>query len=576
VSLPLEVTAATGSDDAGLDAWFTTLGDEFAGRIPVGSLRARMVEGWRLLWRGRELEIQVDADFPFSVPRAYLVGYSRAKAEPHVEKDGKLCLATKAVPGDRLRTVQAVVADVVQLLTDNETRKHDDDFRDDFGLYWLSWATRGDTRVEVLPGPDGASKTILGRAVTTINGRTLVFPDKAEATKVWKNLTGAPPLALRETPVIAIDPLPAPDRYPETAEELWALVEARSHDGVGLLKRLMNNSPKEALVVLAGKAPSGREHYAAVHLRRPLDRGGKPLNRRTMRKDIEPSKETARTVFARFKLDRVFTQRMDSSTSRLPEGVRHQITGAKVIIAGCGALGSGVARMLAQAGVDHLRLVDPEDLGWENIRRHELGALAVGTGKAKSLADSMRASLPTIGLVEGFASTFASFAREHTEALKAADLVISCTGEWAADASVEDALLQPGQKAVAIYGWMEPHALATHAVLIGNSGKKFADGFDDQGHFRLPVVAGGKPPPAECGGASTPFGAVELAHAQALVARLAIDVLRGLASAPAWRSWLADAAAFQEVDASVSSGWAAARGQPDEIGGPYEGEWTFP
>ncbi|GLR99280.1 hypothetical protein GCM10007858_69230 [Bradyrhizobium liaoningense] len=576
MSLPLDAMTVAGFGDQGLDAWFTGLGDEFLGRIPVGSLRPRMVEGWRLLWRGRELEIQVDADFPFSVARAYLVGYSRATAEPHVERDGKLCLATKAVPGDRLRTVQALVADAVQLLTDNETRKHDDDFRDDFGLYWLSWATSGDARVEVLPGPHGADKTMLGRAVTTTNGRTLVFPDKAEATKVWKNLTGAPPVALKETPVIAIDPLPAPDRYPETAEELWALVEARSQDGVGLLKRLMNNSPKEAVVVLAGKAPSGREHYAAMYLRRPLDRGGKPFNRRTMRKDIDPSKETTRTVFGRFKLDRVFTQRMDSSASRLPEGVRAQMTGAKVIIAGCGALGSGVARMLAQAGVEHLRLVDPEDLGWENIRRHELGALAVGTGKAKSLADSIRASLPTISLVEGFASTFAAFAREHPEAVKAADLVISCTGEWVADSSVEDALSQPGQNAAAIYGWMEPHALATHAVLIGNSGKKFADGFDDQGQFRLPVVAGGKPPPVECGGASTPFGAVELAHAQALVARLAIDVLRGLADAPVWRSWLADATAFQEADASVTSGWAAERGQPDDVGGPYEGDWAFP
>jgi hypothetical protein len=406
--------------------------------------------------------------------------------------------------------------------------------------------------------------------------RMLVFPGKAEAVKVWKNLTGAAPKALKETPVIAIDPLPAPARYPETAEELWALVEARSRDGVGLLKRLMSNAPKEAVVVLAGKAPSGREHYAAMYLRRPLDRGGKPLNRRTMRKNIDPSKETARTVFGRFKLDRVATQRMDSSASRLPEGVQQQMADARVIIAGCGALGSGVARLLAQAGVEHLRLVDPENLGWENIRRHELGALAVGTGKAKSLADSIRASLPMIGFVEGYVSTFAGFAREHPEALEAADLIISCTGDWAADTSVENALAQPGQKAVAVYGWMEPHALATHAVLLGNSGAKFADGFDDHGQFRLPVVAGGKPPPAECGGASTPFGAVELAHSQALVARLGIDALRGLITAPLWRSWIADATTFQEAHASVASGWAAAHGQPDDIGGPYEGNWTFP
>ena len=54
----------------------------------------------------------------------------------------------------------------------------------------------------------------------------------------------------------------------------------------------------------------------------------------------------------------------------------------------------------------------------------------------------------------------------------------------------------------------------------------------------LPAVAGGRPPPPECGGASTPFGAIELSNAQALVAGLAVDALRGIEKGPAWRSWL--------------------------------------
>jgi ThiF family/Prokaryotic E2 family B len=574
VSLPLEATPTAAPEGPSLDDWFTGLGDEYVGRVPADALRPRMVEGWRLRWRGRELEVQVDADFPFSAARLYLVGYSRAQAEPHVEKDGKLCLATKAVPGDRIRSVRVALADAFRLLTENETKRHDDDFRDDFGLYWLSWASRTDLRVEVMPGPGGARKTMLGRAVLT-DRRVFVFPGKVDAGKFWKNLRGEAPKWLKETPVISVDPLPAPDRYPETAEELWALVEARSPDGADLLKRLMSNAPKEAFVVLAGKSPSGREHYAAMHLRRPVDREGQPANRRTMRKGIEKSDGSPRALFGRFRLDRIATQRMDSSASRLLEGVRRQMADARVIVVGCGALGSGVTRMLAQAGVEHLGLVDPDILGWENIRRHELGGRAVGFGKAKSLASDIRADLPMIGIAEGYECTFAAFAREHPEVLKQADLIVCCTGDWVADASVEHALAQPGHKAAAVFGWMEPHALATHAVLIGNSGAKFADGFDDGGQFRLPVVVGGKPSPPECGGASTPFGAVELAHAQALVSRLAIDALRGLAAVPTWRSWLADASDFREADASVTSGWAAVRGQPDEIGGPYEGDWTF-
>src|SRR6185437_9834071 len=101
-------------------------------------------------------------------------------------------------------------------------------------------------------------------------------------------------------------------------------------------------------------------------------------------------------------------------------------------------------------------------------------------------------------------------AREHPEALKETDLIVSCTGDWTADASVEHFLTQPSHNASALYGWMEAHALAAHAVFLEATGARLADGFDNNGRFRLPVIVGGKPAPPECGGASTTFGAVEL------------------------------------------------------------------
>lgn len=575
MSLPLEAAPSDAPEGLDLDAWFGWLGDDFLGRVPGTSLRAGMVDGWRLRWRGRELELQVDADFPFSTARVFLIGYSRAQAEPHVENDGKLCLATKAVPGDCIRSVQAALANAFQLLTENETKQHDDDFREDFSLYWLTWSSKTDLRAQILPGPEGTVRSRLVRSVQTKN-QVFVLPSKAAAARFWTNRTGVAPKWPKTAALIPIDPLPAPDRYPDSAADLWALVDARSQDGTDLLARLVDADPREAFVVLAGTAPSGREHYAALRISRPLDRTGLPLKRRVLRDEIERAEDPMRALFARFRIERLATGRLDASSSRLPDGMHREIADAKVVIVGCGALGSGVARMLAQAGVEHLRLVDPEILGWENIRRHELGGGQVGYGKAASLANSLRAALPMIGFVQGYATTFATFAREHPDALKETDLVISCTGDWTADASVEHALTQPGHNASAVYGWMESHALASHAVVISDTVARFADGFNEHGNFRLPVVAGGRPPPPECGGASTTFGAVELAHAQALVVRLAMDVLRGLQIGSAWRSWIADVVAFEEAEASVASGWVAARGQPDNLGGMLVGEWSFP
>jgi molybdopterin/thiamine biosynthesis adenylyltransferase len=574
VSLPLKATAAAGSVVQGLDAWFIGLGNDFLSAACPPTLcgpawsKAGGCDG-----AGGSSRFKSTRTFP-TAWRGSISSATRAQAQPHIEKGGKLCLGSKAVPADRVRTVQVALAEAFQLLIENETRQHDDDFREDFGAYWLTWADRTDLLAEVLPGTGGARKTTLARTVRT-EGGVFVFPGKDEAARFWTNLTGASPKRFKETPVISIDPLPAPDCYPESADELWALVHARSQSGTDLLARLMANDPMEAFVVLASIAPSGREHFAGLRIRRPLDRSGQPIKRRAMREGIELAEDPARTLFERFEVERLPTDRLDAASTRLPEGVQREMSAAKVIVVGCGALGSGVARMLAQAGLEHLSLVDPDKLGWENIRRHELGGRVVGHGKAEALADGIRARLPMIGFVQGYKMTFAAFAREHPEALRQADLIVSCTGNWTADASVEHALAQPGHKAAAVYGWMEAHALAAHAVLIGNSGARLADGFDESGEFRLPVVAGGKPPPPQCGGVSTTFGAIELSHAQALAARLAIDVLRELETAPAWRSWLADAAAFEEAEAAVGSGWVAARGQPDDLGGLFSGEWKF-
>jgi len=61
VSLPLEAAPSAAPEGPDLDGWFAALGKDYVGRVPAGSLRPGMVDGWRLRWRGRDLEVQVPA-----------------------------------------------------------------------------------------------------------------------------------------------------------------------------------------------------------------------------------------------------------------------------------------------------------------------------------------------------------------------------------------------------------------------------------------------------------------------------------------------------------------------------------
>ena len=103
------------------------------------SLQPGMSEGWRLTWRQwgdrapgrRRLSLQ---------RRAYLPRWLHAGAGAASRREGagSSALGAKPVPGEAVRTVQTALAEAFQLLTETKSKQHDDDYRDDFGAYWLA------------------------------------------------------------------------------------------------------------------------------------------------------------------------------------------------------------------------------------------------------------------------------------------------------------------------------------------------------------------------------------------------------------------------------------------------------
>ncbi|MBC8067742.1 MAG: ThiF family adenylyltransferase [Deltaproteobacteria bacterium] len=106
---------------------------------------------------------------------------------------------------------------------------------------------------------------------------------------------------------------------------------------------------------------------------------------------------------------------------RLPESVYRK----KVVIIGCGALGSMVAELLVRGGLLELLLIDGEVLEAGNLARHVLTSTSVGVGKASALAKRLREVSPTANtsVVEHH---LADPQAVH-DRLEDADLVIDCT-----------------------------------------------------------------------------------------------------------------------------------------------------
>src|SRR3954452_14932972 len=107
-------------------------------------------------------------------------------------------------------------------------------------------------------------------------------------------------------------------------------------------------------------------------------------------------------------------------------------------------------------------------------------------------------------------------------------------------------------------------------------GHSYASGYDEAGNARITASSSAKPIPAECGGLTSPFGAIELAQAETLAGRLALDFLRGKVGETTWRTWLTDAAALADAEGRWTPEWIASRGEPDPLGGMSVGPWWGP
>src|SRR5690606_13853379 len=104
-----------------------------------------------------------------------------------------------------------------------------------------------------------------------------------------------------------------------------------------------------------------------------------------------------------------------------------QLASSRIVLLGAGALGSAVAENLLRMGNRDLAILDGERLEVGNLTRHALGLEAVGRNKALALAGALNSSMID-GHTIGYATNFPPSEASAIDALRAADVVVDCTG----------------------------------------------------------------------------------------------------------------------------------------------------
>jgi hypothetical protein len=531
----------------------------------------------------RRLQVLIDAQFPFSLPRFFLVDRPKFLTWPHIEEDGLLCLLvdSKAArfqyPSEM---VGELLGDAYRLVCSSENGENQSDFRSEFYSYWNRSLEGASEKMLSLLKLDGGS-----RLVRIWRGKTQsVVGESEEQILSWlRHRYGKQP-QYDSTDIACLLWLPEalpPQQYPQNAGDVYRLAAAMD-GGKELLQQFSERGTNPFYFILGAESGNG-PCLAAVKTRKVSNTDIRGKRRDRSYDGFRPGKLPKFLVTQRLFSDanpssRIKVERIDAAWihGRGYDPHQEHLSKKKIVIIGCGSVGAPIAQHLAMAGAGQLSLVDPELLSWANVGRHPLGAEHVGDSKAETLAQKLQLSYPHAE-IRGFALSYAEFQSKETPLLADADLIICATADWEMESLLNLQHTRGEITAHVLYTWTEPHACAGHAVFIPSSSPCFQCGMTLQGKARIAITVWPRDTEARsepaCGAVFQPYGPIELQGTISLAASLALDGLLRRIKQAVHRVWAGPHSLVVEAGGDWSDAWR--KGHPERENGGMQEDWIW-
>lgn len=362
-------------------------------------------------------------------PRCYLTDVSMLprKVVPHLDDAGEFCVVNRNLfVFDRYRApeqTRGLIARAKEVLERGMTKAGTGEIAEEFTSYWIN-------HVLSLPSVEGGNQSINLTTVTT--NKSVSFeahqtkPDTLGELIEWANfwdrklgqqiLSGLTRCTFRD-PIVEIHAA-----------------------NTTVIAQLMMTPGREKIAQTLARPPAWERYLKSARaLALPIKRAG---GRRS---------------------DLVKIFGMNGGADGAPP-----LTGKKIVLVGCGAIGGYLSRMLVQTGAGlgvQLTLIDPDRLNRENIRRHMLGLADFDRPKAEACAEMIGRDFPGVNVVPVI-----DRAQRCEAILAGADLVIDATGEqefsewlneWALDRRKADSVCP-----TLLFSWISGNGIATQSFMV--------------------------------------------------------------------------------------------------------------
>lgn len=516
--------------------------------------------GWRttvgVSGKAIELDLLLEEVIPFSEPRIALANGEYHLIWPHIEQNGLLCLRTSADMIDHsagLDLTSHYIKEARILLQDSMAGRTREDFITEFGSYWGRWIelrkSRNDS-VWLLSKLEPPSRTVFSAAF----GGVHVVVDSTDEGVYWAQhyFPKEDIKAKRFKPAAFLwmeRPL-MPDEYPKNNCDVADLF--RTCGRQDLLLSLVPDKPGDTLEVVFGFGTSNGFALGAIQLNEPIAtkryrkepiysrlKGKRPKTAGSMQSKMQYLSATGKAM--PMKVQRVTREWV---FERGGNGLNPVLDQAMVCLIGSGSLGAQVAKYLVQSGVRKLVLIDPDILSWDNIGRHLLGAGEVGKKKVNGLKKCLETHFPAMLSIDAQPLTWQQLIVDDSKKglIVDADVIVSTLGYWDAEAALNHAFNSVADFPPVVFGWAEPFGVAGHAVSVTGLGGCLTCGMTRIGGFEYAISRWADKEHLRrspgCGDTYQPYGVVDVAPIQAMISRLAIDIILGNRQGAVHQAWI--------------------------------------
>ena len=187
--------------------------------------------------------------------------------------------------------------------------------------------------------------------------------------------------------------------------------------------------------------------------------------------EVQYNKSTRGNIYRKLKDIRSIThwssQRCDHKYLFKRIGIDIRDTNKKALVIGAGSLGSYIIKEMPQIGYESITIYDKDDLSYENIMRHRLGALYAYSNKAFAMKFDLELSYPNLK-VDYFNKKFCEDDIVEKD-LDNFDIIIIATGGTDFMLGLNRKFKTIGIKKPVVFAWIEAMGTGVHSLLVDYS-----------------------------------------------------------------------------------------------------------